>query len=77
MTTYNSWSNCEECGFHGLMDFHSREDENYEDKDALGVMMDCICPSCGTREYVLVVMEQYEEMRFMARNVESSKTSKK
>jgi hypothetical protein len=59
------------------MDFHSREDEDYEDKDALGVMMDCICPSCGTREYVLIVMEQYEEMIFMARNVALSKASKK
>lgn len=77
MTTYSSWSNCEECGFHGLMDFHSREDEDYEDKDALGVMLDCICPSCGTRGCVLVVMEQYEEMLFMARNVELSKASKK
>ena len=35
MTTYSSWSNCEDCGFHGLMDFHTREDEDYEDKDAL------------------------------------------
>jgi len=77
MTIYNSWSNCEDCGFQGLMDFHSREDEDYGDKEALGVMMDCLCPSCGTSECVLIVMEQYEEMIFMARNVESSKTLKK
>ncbi len=76
MTTYNSWSNCEECGFHGLMEFNTREDENYDDQDALGVMMDCICPSCGAAECVLVVTEQYEEMIFMSKNVEASKHRK-
>ncbi len=74
MNRFDSWSQCDECGFHGLMQFSTREDENYDDPDALGVMMDCVCPSCGERESVLVVMEQYEEMLEMAKNVRESKT---
>ncbi|MDH3315090.1 MAG: hypothetical protein OER43_04915 [Gammaproteobacteria bacterium] len=73
MTSFNSWSNCDECGFQGLMEFHLREDENYDDPDALGVMMDCVCPACDGRESVLVVMEQYEEMLQMEKNVKASK----
>ena len=74
MNRFDSWSQCDECGFHGLMQFSTREDENYDDPDALGVMMDCVCPACGERESVLVVMEQYEEMLEMAKNVRESKT---
>jgi len=76
MTTFNSWSQCDECGFQGLMEFWTREDENYDDAGALGVMMDCVCPACGERESVLVVMEQYEEMLHMAKNVRQSKPPK-
>lgn len=76
MRSFNSWSQCDECGFQGLMEFRTREDENYEDAEALGVMMDCVCPACGERESVLVVMEQYEEMLQMAENVRQSKPTK-
>lgn len=77
MNTYTSWSSCDECGFQGLMEFNTREDENYDDQEALGVMMDCICPSCGASECVLIVTEQYEEMVFMSKNVEAAKRSRK
>ncbi len=76
MSSFDSWSQCDECGFQGLMQFRTREDENYDDPEALGVMMDCVCPACGERESVLVVMEQYEEMLQMAKNVRDSKTPK-
>lgn len=76
MTSYDAWSNCEDCGFEGLMEFCTREEENYDDPEALGVMLDCICPACGARGSVLVVMEEYEEMLHMTENVRASKASK-
>ena len=40
LKSYRSWGACGDCGFQGLMEFVSREDEDYEDENALGVMMD-------------------------------------
>lgn len=76
MTTFDSWSQCDGCGFQGLMEFRTRDEENYDDSEALGFMMDCVCPACGERESVLVVMEQYQEMLQMAENIKGSKVPK-
>ena len=76
MTRFDSWSQCDDCGFQGLMEFRTRDDENYDDPESLGVMMDCVCPACGGHQSVLVVMEQYQEMLQMAKNVRDAKTPK-
>lgn len=76
MTRYSSWSDCDACGFQGLMEFRTRDDENYEDPEALGVMMDCRCPACGAESPVLMVMEEYEEILRMSKNVEERKGRK-
>lgn len=60
--SYRSWGNCDLCGFQGTFVYRIRPDENYEDAEALGVMLDCTCPACGTDECVLVAMEHFEEM---------------
>ena len=67
---YQSWSSCDECGFHGLLEFAHRDDENYDDPEALGVMLDATCPSCDHSTAVLVVMEEYQAMLRMARSGE-------
>ena len=64
--TYQSWSDCSACGFQGLMSFACRIDENYDDDDAIGVMMDLTCPACEERDAVLVVIEAYREMVSLA-----------
>lgn len=63
---YASWSSCDECGFQGLLEFVHRDDENYDDPDALGVMLDSVCPSCDGQSAVLVVIEEYQAMLRMA-----------
>ena len=63
---YPSWSSCEECGFQGLVEFVHRDDENYDDPEALGVMLDSICPACDCQSTVLVVFEEYQAMLRMA-----------
>ena len=65
--TYNSWSICDDCGFQGLIEFRCRADEDYSDDDALGYMMDTHCPSCEEVQAVLVVVDEYREMEFIAR----------
>ncbi len=63
---FPAWSRCTGCGFEGLVEHRCREDENYSREDALAVMMDSICPACGQHEPVLVVMDEYREMLFLA-----------
>lgn len=65
---YQSWSNCEECGFQGLLEFAHREGEVYDDPDSLGVMLDATCPACDYEAAVLVVMEEYQAMLRLARS---------
>lgn len=60
---YQSWSQCDECGFQGLFEFQQRDDETYDDPDALGVMLDSTCPSCGFQHAVLVVTEEFQAMQ--------------
>lgn len=62
---YQSWSSCDECGFQGLLEFAHRADENYDDPEALGVMLDATCPACDHQAAVLVVMEEYHDMQRM------------
>ena len=60
---YQSWGSCEECGFQGLFEFRQRREENYEDPDALGVMLDATCPACGRQQAVLVVIDEFDAMK--------------
>ena len=69
---FKHWSNCDSCGFQGLMVFRIRPEEDYTDEEALGFMMDTSCPACGTDEAVLVVVEEYQEMVLMSRLAEDS-----
>lgn len=62
INTFTHWDECDECGFKGLIVFRTRAEEDYEDADALGFVMDSICPQCGCEESVLMVAEAYHEM---------------
>lgn len=64
---YQSWSSCDECGFQGLLEFAHRGDENYDDPESLGVMLDSTCPACDHEAAVLVVMEEYQAMLRVAK----------
>lgn len=65
---YQSWSICDDCGFQGLLEFVHRDDENYDDPESLGVMLDSTCPACDHEAAVLVVMEEYHAMQRMAKS---------
>lgn len=65
---YESWSSCDECGFQGLLEFVHRDDEDYDDPESLGVMLDSTCPACDHQAAVLVVIEEYRAMLRMARS---------
>ena len=63
---YNSWGQCGECSFQGLVEYRSIPSEDYDDDEALGVMMDATCPACGFEESVLMIIEEYETMLRLA-----------
>ena len=65
---YKSWNACSGCGFQGLFVFFTKAGEDYDDDDALGVLMDTKCPACDDEETVLVGMEEYQEMVFIAKS---------
>ncbi len=62
MAIYKHWDQCTDCGFQGLMEFHTLKDEDYSDEGALGYLMDCKCSSCGHEISVLMVVYEYQEM---------------
>ena len=64
---YKTWNMCSSCGFQGLFVFLPRAGEDYEDPDSLGALMDTQCPACEEEETVLVVIEEYREMVFIAK----------
>jgi len=64
---FRAWSTCDECGFEGIMVFACRDDEDYEDIDSLGVMIDATCPACETLGAVLVTTEHFDEMQAFER----------
>ena len=68
---YKSWSMCSSCNFQGLFVFTCRAGEIYDDPDSLGVLMDTRCPACDEEETVLVGMDEYREMVFMAKTKSS------
>ncbi|MFT5176186.1 MAG: hypothetical protein ACI8W7_004380 [Gammaproteobacteria bacterium] len=60
--TFQHWDQCDDCSFQGLIEFRTRAEEDYEDADALGFVMDSTCPACGDEKSVLMVAEQFQEM---------------
>ncbi len=67
---YQYWSGCDECGFQGLLEFAHRDEENYDDPESLGVMLDATCPACEHQAAVLVVIDEYQAMMRMARSAQ-------
>ena len=67
---YQYWSNCDECSFQGLLEFAHRDDENYDDPESLGVMLDATCPACEHQAAVLVVIDEYHAMMRMVRSAQ-------
>ncbi len=67
---YQYWSSCDECGFQGLLEFAHRDEENYDDPESLGVMLDATCPACDNQAAVLVVIDEYHAMMRMARSAQ-------
>ena len=67
---YRSWSDCDACGFQGLLEFTHRDDEIYDDPDPLGVMLDTTCPACDHQSAVLVVSDEYQAMLRLARSAQ-------
>ena len=71
MEQFQHWDTCDECGFQGLIGFCTRAEEDYQDDDALGFMMDSTCPACGFEHSVLMIAEQYREMLLLRRSKDS------
>ena len=72
INSFQHWDHCDECGFQGLLVFQTRAEEDYDDVDALGFVMDSTCPACGAEQSVLMIAEQYQEMVLMSASKRTS-----
>ena len=70
--SFQHWDACDECGFQGLIALRTRAEEDYDDADALGFVVDSTCPACGFEGSVLMVVEQFREMVLMSASKRSS-----
>ena len=64
--TYKGWSNCSECGYEGVFIFVPIDGEDYSDADSLGFMFEATCPACECCDSILVLSEQFGEMKRLA-----------
>ncbi len=59
---FNAWGHCFDCHFEGMIEYRHIEGEDYEDIEAVGVMLVQHCPSCDTTEHALIPIDYYLEM---------------
>jgi len=59
---FKAWGHCFDCHFEGLLEYSHIEGEDYEDHEAIGVMLLQHCPACETTEHALIPIDYYREM---------------
>jgi hypothetical protein len=59
---FKAWGQCIDCHFEGMIEYSHIEGEDYEDSEAIGVMLIQHCPSCDTTEHALIPIDYYHEM---------------
>ncbi|HEY0721534.1 MAG TPA: hypothetical protein VGE50_09800 [Gammaproteobacteria bacterium] len=60
--TFRVWGVCIDCNFEGPIEYTHIEGENYEDGEALGVMLLQRCPACESVENALIPLDYYQQM---------------
>lgn len=59
---FRAWGHCFDCHFEGMLEYSHIEGEDYDDNEALGVMLLQHCPACDTTEHALIPIDYYREM---------------
>lgn len=59
---FKAWGHCFDCHFEGMIEYRHIDGEDYEDAEAIGVMLIQHCPSCDTTEHALIPIDYYQEM---------------
>ncbi len=59
---FRAWGHCFDCHFEGMLEYSHIEGEDYEDSEAIGVMLIQHCPACETTEHALIPIDYYREM---------------
>ncbi len=59
---FKAWGHCFDCHFEGTIEYSYIEGEDYDDVEAIGVMLVQHCPSCDTIEHALIPIDYYQEM---------------
>lgn len=57
-----AWGQCLDCGYEGMLEYSRIEGENYDDPEALGVVLLLRCPVCDSQDNSLVTIEYYREL---------------
>lgn len=56
------WGVCSDCGYEGVLEYRHVAGEDYDDPDALGVMLLQRCPACETSDNALLPIAFYHEL---------------
>lgn len=56
------WGVCSDCGYEGMLEYRHVAGEDYNDPDALGVMLLQYCPACEGSDNALLPLEFYHEI---------------
>lgn len=59
---FRVWGVCIDCHFEGPIEYTHIEGEDYDDSEALGVMLIQRCPACESLEHALVPYDYYRQM---------------
>lgn len=60
--TFKVWGVCIDCHFEGPIEYTHIEGEDYDDNEALGVMLIQRCPACESLENALIPLDYYRQM---------------
>lgn len=58
----HAWNTCTDCGYEGKLEYFRVAGEDYDDPNAMGVMLLLHCPACGSREHTLIEIDYYRDM---------------
>lgn len=73
MVSFRVWGLCIDCNFEGPIHYSHVEGEDYNDEDAVGVLLLQRCPACGCSEHTLIPLDYYRQLLLEAVSDEPDK----
>jgi len=72
MVNFRVWGQCIDCNFEGPLEYTHIPGEDYNDPEALGVVLLQHCPACDASEHTLIPLDYYQQMLIEAAREEQA-----